>query len=198
MAVDWLKIKSEYVNGLGSYRELAEKHNVSVDTIKKRAAAEKWKNERTEYAPRLHQKVQEKTAERIAEKEADRVSRLLSLSDQLAERIEQAIQELDQLQVTHKTKTRLLEYKDSGAPGKPTKETIQEEEKVLAVASIVDRKGLQQVAAALKAVWDISGAVPENTHDIEDDGLLAALGDNASGLFDGADDSAMLPEEGGK
>lgn len=72
MAVDWLRIKSEYVNDLtASYRKLAEKHGVSIDAIKKRAAAEKWKNERTEYAPRLHQKVQEKTEEKISDALSD-------------------------------------------------------------------------------------------------------------------------------
>ena len=196
MAVDWLSIKNDYINGLGSYRKLAEQYGVSVDAVKKRAAAEQWKKERTNYAPKLHQKVQERTAEIIAEKEANRVSRLLSLSDQLADRVEQAIQELDRTQVTHKTKTREIEYKDYGAPGKPTKEIISEEEQVIAVTSIVDRKGLQQVAAALKTIWDIAGDEAANRPDcLDDDGLLAALGSNAEQLFDDGDDSAMLPEE---
>lgn len=196
MAVDWLRIKNDYINGLGSYRKLAEQYGVSVDAVKKRAAAEQWKKERTNYAPKLHQKVQERTAEIIAEKEANRVSRLLSLSDQLADRVEQAIQELDRTQVTHKTRTREIEYKDFGAPGKPTKETISEEEQIIAVASIVDRKGLQQVAAALKTIWDIAGDEAANRPDgLDDDGLLAALGSNAEQLFDDGDDSAMLPEE---
>lgn len=196
MAVDWLSIKNDYINGLGSYRKLAERYGVSVDAVKKRAAAEQWKKERTNYAPKLHQKVQERTAEIIAEKEANRVSRLLSLSDQLADRVEQAIQELDRTQVTHKTKTREIEYKDYGAPGKPTKEIISEEEQVIAVTSIVDRKGLQQVAAALKTIWDIAGDEAANRPDcLDDDGLLAALGSNAEQLFDDGDDSAMLPEE---
>ncbi len=196
MAVDWLKIKTDYINGLGSYRKLAEQYGVSVDAVKKRAAAEHWKKERTIYAPKLHQKVQEKTADLIAEQEADRVARLLSLSDRLVDRIEQAISELDQAQVTHKTKTKIVEYKDYGAPGKPTKEIVSEEEQLLAVRSIIDRKGLQQVAAALKAAWDIAGDDAANTGDgMSDDGLLAALAQNAEHLFDDGDDSGMLPDE---
>ena len=42
MAADWLKIKSEYVSGNVSYRELSEKYGVSQSVIRKRAAAEKW------------------------------------------------------------------------------------------------------------------------------------------------------------
>ena len=41
MAVDWLRIKSEYVNGGVSYRELSEKYGVSQSAIRKKAAAEK-------------------------------------------------------------------------------------------------------------------------------------------------------------
>lgn len=196
MAVDWLKIKNDYINGLGSYRKLAEQYGVSVDAVKKRAAAERWKDERTKYAPKLHQKVQEKTADIIAEQEANRVARLLALSDRFVDRIEQAISELDQTQVTHKKKTKIVEYKDCSAPGKPTKEIVSEEEQLLAVQSIVDRKGLQQVAAALKAAWDIAGDDAAKTGDgMADDGLLEALGATAEQLFDSNDDSDMLPEE---
>lgn len=196
MAVDWLRIKNDYINGLGSYRKLAGQYGISVDAVKKRAAAEQWKKERTDYAQKLHQKVQERTTEIIVEKEADRVSRLLSLSDQLADRVEQAIQELDRTQVTHKTKTREIEYKDCGAPGKPTKEIISEEEQVITVTSIVNRKGLQQVAAALKTIWDIDSDETANRPDgLDDDGLLAALGSNADQIFSNGDDSGMLPEE---
>lgn len=67
MAVDWLTIKNDYINGLGSYRKLAEQYGVSLDSIKKRAAAENWKAERTKIAPKLHQKVQKKTEEKISD-----------------------------------------------------------------------------------------------------------------------------------
>lgn len=195
MAVDWLKIKAEYVNGNISLRKLATKVEVSYSQLAKVAAAEKWNEARENQRIKIESKQNQKIAEKIAEKEANRITRLLSLSDQLSDRIEQAIQELDRAQVTHKTKTRVLEYKDLDAPGKPTKETIQEEEQILAVASIVDRKGLQQVAAALKAAWDIAGAAPEQPDGLEDDGLLEALGKNAGQLFDDGDDSDMLPAE---
>ena len=40
MAIDWLKIRNEYIAGGGSYRALAEKYEVSLDTVKRRASAE--------------------------------------------------------------------------------------------------------------------------------------------------------------
>lgn len=43
MAVDWLKIKSEYVNGNISLRKLAEKtEGITYSQIAKVAASEKW------------------------------------------------------------------------------------------------------------------------------------------------------------
>lgn len=193
--VDWLKIKNDYINDLGSYRKLAEKYSVPFGTLRARAEKEKWTELKAAQLHKIGTKSAQKTAEVMAEREADRVSRVLSLSDKLIQRIEQAIEELDRAQVTHKKKTRVLEYKAHNAPGKPTKETIHEEEEILAIASIVDRKGLQQVAAALKTAWDIAGAATDDKDGLEDDGLLEALGQNAEQLFDDGDDSGMLPEE---
>lgn len=196
MAVDWLKIKSDYINGGGSYRKLAESYGVNKDTIAARAKAENWKALRAQQADKIHTKTIQKVADEVAEQEAQRIVRLLGVSDQLAARIEQAISELDQTQVTHKTKTRTLEYNADNAPGKPTKEIVAEEERVLAVASIVDRKGLQQIASALKNVWEIArdGANSE-PGESDGDGLLDALANNAESLFIDGDDSGMLPEE---
>lgn len=196
VAVDWLAIRNDYINGGGSYRKLAEKYGISIDAIKRKAAAEKWKDARTEHTQNIHQKVQEETADIVAKNEADRVKRLLSISDKMIDKIEKAVEELDLAQVTNKTKTKVIEYKNGKRPDKPTKEIITEKEEILAVASIVDRKGLQQIAMALKAMWDITGEHEANKEDeVEDDGLLAALGSNAKSVFDDGDDSGILPKE---
>ena len=60
MAADWDKIKAEYIAGGITYRELADKYNVSMDVIMKKAAKDKWRASR--------QKACRKTAEKIAEK----------------------------------------------------------------------------------------------------------------------------------
>ena len=196
MAVDWLAIRNDYINGLGSYRKLAEQYGVPFGTLRGRAEREEWVKLKEEQLHEIGIKTAQQTADAISEKEVNRIKRLLNISDQLIDRIEQAVGELDQAQVTHKKKTRVLEYKDENAPGKPTKEVVQEDEKILSVTSIVDRKGLQQVATALKAVWEITGEAEANREeDLDDDGLLAALGANAQALFDDGDDSGMLPKE---
>lgn len=197
MAVDWLKIKSEYVNGNISLRKLAEKTDgITYSQIAKVAAAEKWSEARENQRIKIESKQNQEIAEVIVKQEVDRVKRLLSISDKMIGRIEQAVAELDLAQVTSKTKTKVIEYKNRERPDKPTKETVEEKEEILSVSSIVDRKGLQQVAMALKAMWDITGEHEANKEDdVEDDGLLAALGANAQAVFGDGDDSGMLPKE---
>lgn len=186
MAVDWLKIKSEYVNGNISLRKLAEKtEGITYSQIAKVAAAEKWSEARENQRIIIESRQNQEIAEVIVKQEVDRVKRLLSISDKIIGRIEQAVAELDLAQVTSKTKTKVIEYKNRERPDKPTKETVEEKEEILSVHSIVDRKGLQQVASALKAVWDMA---QEDTSGLkagesrEDDPLSLALKQLAEGL----------------
>ena len=184
---DWLTIRNDYINGGGSYRELAEQYGVSQSTIRKRAAAEKWAEARDKQRNKIGTELEQKTAEVIVEKEVKRIDRLLAAYDKLIEKIEQATNELDLAQVTNKKKTKVIEYKHYDRPDKPTKEVIEEKEEILAIRSIIDRKGLQQVASALKAVWDIT---MEDTSELkagesrEADPLSKALQELAEGMND--------------
>lgn len=197
MAVDWLAIRNDYINGGGSYRKLAEKYGVPLRTIAMRGKDENWPEARAEQRNKIATKLQQKTADAIVKKEVKRAERMMGIHDQLLDKLEQAVSELNMAQVTNKKKTKVIEYKNSERPDKPTKETITENEEILAVASIVDRKGLQQISLALKALWDISNEHDANRDDddVEDDGLLAALGANAEDLFSDGDDSGILPKE---
>lgn len=156
VAVDWLAIKNDYINGLGNHRELSEKYGVPQSTIRKRSASEKWAESKEEQRNIIGTLVEQKTAAAIAEKETDRIRKLLEISDRLIQKIERAVEELDLAQVTNKTKVKVIEYNNTERADKPTKETITEKEEILEVRSIIDRKGLQQIATALKAVWDMS------------------------------------------
>lgn len=194
MAVDWIAVRNEYINGNCSYRKLAEKYEIPFGTLRARAQKEKWPKLREKQQHRISTKTAQKTAEQIAQQEAKRAARIHAASDELLLRIEQAIRELDQAQVSHKKKTKTVEYKDKRAAGKPTKEVITEVEDLITVPSIIDRKGLQQIATALKAVWDIAEG-ESSEEEVEDDGLLAALGANTKALMETGDDSELLPQE---
>ena len=88
---DWAKIKIEYANGKASYRELAEKHNVSFSTLQKRAKEEKWAEARKKY----RDKVVSKALTRTCARDAQRLARLQKSAMLLAVDIERALQDPD-------------------------------------------------------------------------------------------------------
>ena len=154
MAVDWLRIKNDYINGLGSYRKLAEQYGVSLDSIKKRAAAENWKAERTEVAPKLHQKVQEKTEEKISD----------ALSEEAATKV--------------RIRGKLIKLAENWIDAQCEK-----------IRNPGDFRRIVQSCVDL-GIMDV-----QNSEDIDDDGLMEALGNVAADLFEDGDDSVILPEE---
>lgn len=184
---DWLKIKTEYITTDTSYRKLAEKYGVSKAQIYKVGGEEGWVELREQY----RSKTIAKTVEKISEKKAQQAARVGDLADKLMLKLEQAIEELDQTMVTHKTKTRDVQYGDPTAKGKPTREVIQEEEKLIAVDSVVDRGGLRLLTAALKDLKFIKDEISDlerrereariealrrqNEKDEDDDGVIEVV-----------------------
>lgn len=77
MVVDWLKIKTEYINGDISYRKLAEKYGVPFPTLRDRAVGEKWSEQRNKQRNKVvtqtAQKTAEKTSEALSEEAAAKV-----------------------------------------------------------------------------------------------------------------------------
>lgn len=93
------KIKKDYIDGKGTYRELAEKYNVSYYAIEKIASArhENWRKQKTE----KWQKTAEKATEKAIEYESN-----------TAVRIEQGLDMISQI-VTDKLKNNDLSKADA-------------------------------------------------------------------------------------
>lgn len=66
MAVDWLKIKTEYINGGISYRKLAEKHGISFAVLKDKAVKERWADAREQHTNKIRTSTEQKTVEKIS------------------------------------------------------------------------------------------------------------------------------------
>ena len=62
-SVDWNAIRAEYIAGGTSYRKLAKKHNISVNTLSPIATAEGW--------PKLRQEAQDKATAKSIQKTAE-------------------------------------------------------------------------------------------------------------------------------
>ena len=67
MAVDWLAIRNDYINGGGSYRKLAEKYGIPFSKLKDVAVRDKWKNAREQQANATRTEVEQRTREKIAD-----------------------------------------------------------------------------------------------------------------------------------
>ena len=148
---DWKSIKTEYITTDTSYRKLAQKYGVSTTQICNVGRKEKWVELREQHL----NKTVAKTIDKISNKQADKMARIDDLADQLLDKLQQAITELDMQLYKHTDKTKVIEYDYNLVPGKPTKETIHEEEKLLETKSIVDRQGLKQIASALKDIKEV-------------------------------------------
>lgn len=95
MAIDWPKIRNDYINGGGSYRALAEKYGVSATAIANKAKTENWKQAKEEQLHKTCTKLAQKTSDSIVEHEISRKERILKLTDCLIEKMETAVAEID-------------------------------------------------------------------------------------------------------
>lgn len=69
--MDWKAIKTEYITGDISYRKLAEKHEISFNTLKDVAVQERWYEQRQQH----HNKVTTRSIEQIVEKESTKLAK---------------------------------------------------------------------------------------------------------------------------
>ena len=83
------------------------------------------------------------------------MDRIDKAADRLLSKLERAIDELDMVIATKKTKTKDIEYNNGERPDKPTREVIVEEETVETVSVMVDRAGLRMITAALKDLKEV-------------------------------------------
>lgn len=172
---DWIAIRNEYASTDISTRELAEKYGISYNTVKDRASREKWAEMRDDQHRKITAKTQQETAKVVAKDEAGRVARLLRIADRLMDKTEQALGELDQQAVKHveKVKTSISERDDDGKPIR--REVEREIVSLETMGSIVDRRGLQQIANSAKAIKDILSATEAENDSGSLDDLIAAL-----------------------
>lgn len=187
---DWQAIKTEYITTDTSYRKLAEKYGVSYVQIGNVGKEENWVELRKQHLD----SILTKSLAADTRKKVDRAKRLRDAADRLLDKVEKAIDELDLQIATHKDKTKTIEYNNPQRADKPTKEVIHEEEKILSFSSIIDRKGLQQIAAALKDIKDIHGIQTELDKQ-EQKARIANLQKQAD-KDDGGSDAPTLVVEG--
>lgn len=176
MAVNWKKIKNEYVTSKISQRALAKKYGVSESSIAKKSKAENWTELREQKYSEITAKVQQKTVEKIAEKQAQETVDALDFMGKLLEGL-------------------AAEYKavkpGTGKKVQSTKDgdTIRRVEKESSI------KIITEIAKATAVILEAQKKYAAPDEGIEDSGLREALYANVGDLFADGDDSDMLPEE---
>ena len=64
---DWNRIRTDYITGSDSLRDLSEKYNISWSTLRQRAFREKWGDDRRRTQTKIEQDVIRKTVEKTVD-----------------------------------------------------------------------------------------------------------------------------------
>lgn len=116
--IDWNTIRSEYVSGGISQRDIAKKYGISYNTLKKRAGIEAWADQRKETYDKSVAIAQQKTVE-SATKSAEIAARI---REKLLRKLEREIDALpDKIGSNYHEGQTALEYGKDGKSRKPTK-----------------------------------------------------------------------------
>lgn len=122
---------------------------------------------------------------------------MLSLSDQLANKLEEAINELDIYTVKNKRKKKTKRYEVNSNGDKEEIEETEDCEIIETMKASIDRQGLKFLTAALKDIKDVQSDIGGTEEEYENSGLIDAI-KSMGDLMDEDDDSYMLPEEDGE
>lgn len=91
---DWERVEEDFLASGMNYRALAEKHGVSLSTVKKRAAAGHWQ-ERLLSLKREEERAVESRNRKLLELRENRRALLLNTADDLLEKLRLALDQLE-------------------------------------------------------------------------------------------------------
>lgn len=98
---DWGEIKNAYITGKESLKELAERYEIPLRTIKDRSSKERWVEERKKFRTDVAQKASQKTAK----KEVKRLVKLRDVAEDVADLIGQDVERMKKLGEKRKSVT---------------------------------------------------------------------------------------------
>ena len=105
---DWNAIKAEYIAGGISQRKLAEKYGISFNTLKDRANAGKWNQQREQ----AHNKITTKTQQKIVDSAADNATQLQRAYGLILKRVNRLLENMpeDGTKIRKTNKGEMVEY----------------------------------------------------------------------------------------
>lgn len=105
--INWSKIKHDYVTGELTYRELAEKYGVSIESIKKQARKtdkkQGWVTLKRKHRNNVYTKAQQKSEVQQSNEIVNYRKKIKSESERLIEKVSEAVMQLSEHLVEHET-----------------------------------------------------------------------------------------------
>jgi len=105
----WSKIKHDYITGERSLKDLAELYSVSISTLKKRSARERWSFLRNQYRTRVELETLERAAKEDAEELLETRTRHIKISRALQAKAIARLRELNPNELSPEETRRYLE-----------------------------------------------------------------------------------------
>lgn len=153
---DWIALEKEYI--LSNHKSVSA--FLKDKNIKRNGSVQKavkgWNEKKVQKEFKKSSKTIEKVVELQSEKEAQNIVNIDGVAEKLLLKLYEATDELEKhlAKKIKKSKTVEYDYKNN----KPKKETIEEIEEITSYESVIDRKGINLLAGALKNLNDIKNA----------------------------------------
>ncbi len=170
-AAEWEKIRNEYVAGDTTLPAIAEKYNLSLSTVRKHCAAEKWNQKRNEAREKQAKIVQDKLCEKKAKQVVRDIDKVVRVANKLLQKINRAANEIDKDEYV-KTKQQHIESsvndEDSNAVSDTLTKTHYEFERR---KTLIDTKKLNNLTKSLVDVKEILTSL-QGESEVEESGVL--------------------------
>ena len=108
-SVNWNELKIEYITTDISYRKMSAKYGIPMNTIVHAAKTAEWTKERKRY----REKVVSKTWRKVSDLESNKLAKLVRVSDNLDELIEQVMEAKKEELSTQDVRNLALTIKDA-------------------------------------------------------------------------------------
>lgn len=159
MAINWRKIKNEYISTTISQRALADKYGISSRSVTAKSTAEGWVELRKKNFDEASAKLQQKTTEKIIEREATELAEMASALDAVYSVV---MREVESLKAGKERNTKQKKIKDYSEKNKP-KEMIERTD----VESTLDKA--QKIVNIINKIVETRRVIsPEDNIEIED------------------------------
>ena len=125
MAVDWIAIRNDYINGGGSYRKLAEKYGISFAVLKDKAVGEKWKQAKEQHANSIRTETEQKARDKISDALSDEAASKARIRVRLLQLGENWLNGVEEIADTYAFRRMVQSFADMGVFEKDVSEHTQ-------------------------------------------------------------------------